>query len=192
VKKLYLLLLVLLFGVSSCSDSVSPTNDTDLNYSTYKGSEPNWIKLSIAEKNSISKIFTVSKEIKHDRNMNLEMKQEYESTEFGKLKVKIQLQFEEGCIDEDKEFTMSFDTETGVVTILPHIVFNIPVEIDYSIEGQELAEGDEDLIDFVYLGDDGSYESIERLKLQVRVDKGEIFLLKGKLEHLSRFGSCRY
>jgi len=189
MKKYSLLFLILIIGITSCSDSVWPVNDNNQMDERVISTEPNWISLPSPSNISMQKKYSVTKKIKHNKSEELEFKyNSHGRRNRDGYKVKVKLEFPKGCIDKDVEITLEFDRETGVITLLPCMEFNEPVELDYFLEGLDLQKGDEDLIDFVYLCPDGIYESIERLELKVEHPKGKLHLRKGLLHHFSRFG----
>jgi hypothetical protein len=134
----------------------------------------------------------VEKRIFHNQANNVEIKETFEGGPFGEFEVRVKLEFPVGCISEDMDVYISCDTETGVITALPHTVFIEPIELEYRVEGLYLEATDENLIDFAYMSQDGTYKPIERHMLRIKTDEGEIRLYRAKLPHWSRFGVfCR-
>ena len=84
---------------------------------------------------------------------------------------------------------MSLDCETGVLTILPHMEFNFPLEIEYLQEGHSFEEGDESKIDFVYLNPNGVYESLPNRNIHIKIETGEVKVQQALTDHTSRFGT---
>ena len=188
MKKTSLLLLIFILGMWSCSQTVGPVPEAG---SQQGISEPNWIQLPKADNASLPKVVTVTEKVKKDKNTKLEINEDYDGGPFGKVKIRAKLEFKKNSLEEDTEISMSLDTDNGVITILPHMVLNDDAELEYTLGGQELAEGDEEAIGFVYMAEDGSYDPIDNLRIKVKVDKGDIELMRGQLPHFSRFGFTR-
>lgn len=193
-KKFCLLSLIFIFGVWGCTDSVAPITDADQMQKGSISGEPNWLTLPVPNNKTFQKDdLSVTKTVKPDKSTKLEIKTEYDGGAFDRVKIQAKLEFKKGCVEEDTEITMMIDPDTWVITILPHIetLGGEGAELELKLEGQDLEEGDEDVIDFVFLSPEGLYESIERFRIKVKVKNGELELMKGKLPHFSRFGFTR-
>jgi hypothetical protein len=136
---------------------------------------------------SLFKSYSISKLVESKKTVKIELKDEYEGGVHGQVSFMIKVNIPQGSTDNDVDVTMSFNPEDGILTLLPHIIFNNPVEIEYWVEGFDLKEGDEDKLDFVYMNPNGTYESLERKRLKCDVEKGGVKLYEGLTNHFSRF-----
>jgi hypothetical protein len=152
----------------------------------------NLLRMPAPKDKSLAKtLFVVEKKVSKSKSTKLELKDEYDGGVHGKVKFKIALEFKQDCVEEDVDISMSFDIETGIITVLPHMVLLKPAELEIYQEGHDLQEGDEDKIKFIHLNDDGTYYELDNKKVQIYIDKGAIKIMKCEADQFSRFTGLR-
>lgn len=195
-KEMALVLLALsLVFVFGCSEKLSITEASDQTASSVTQSvtaEPNWIKMPKLVSKSLIKGtgFKVKKMVKANKTTKMSIKDSYNGPK-GKVKVDITIDFKKHTVAKDTEITMTFDIETGVITFLPHMIFNKEATLDVDLDGLDLDGVEEEDVNFFYLATDGNYEAVDKLKVKVKIDKGNVKLKKGKIPHFSRYGFCK-
>ncbi len=195
MKKICLIFLIFILGIWGCSDSVGPFDDSveaginAVQIQNQNLSENlNLLGMPSPKNKSLAKtFFIVEKLVTKSGSTKLELKDEYEGGVHGKVKFKIALEFKEDCVEEDVNISMSFDLETGIITVLPHMVLKKPAELEIYQEGHDLKEGDEQRIKFIHLNDDGTYYELNNKKVQVYIEKGAVKVMKCEADQFSRF-----
>jgi len=90
-----------------------------------------------------------------------------------------------------EEISMILNNEIGTVSFYPHMVFNIPAGFNLRYAGLDLSDIDPNSVDFIFQNYDGTTEQFNYEDIIVKVDEGVIRLLKGRLNHFSRYGWVR-
>ena len=187
MKKICLIFLIFLLGIWGCSNSVGPTDDAEQIQKRSISEQPNWLGFPSRADKSLSKIVSTEKTLDpSEKSEKIEVKGEFEKASGGEFKYKVVAEFKKGCYDHQVDVTMSLDLDTGILTILPHMEFNFPLEIEYLIEG--FAEDLEDVaLEFVYLNPNGDFEPLECQNIHYKQTTGEINVQQALTSHTSRF-----
>ena len=197
MKKLVSLILLSLFLVVGCQDDNSilePTNNISEASPSQKGRVilPAWIRLP--EKNSLSKLirnsdgWTVTVFVPSDKNMKIEVKEEYEAGIHGKVKVDVQLKIEKGTFDSDRLLTMNVNDQNGTVTFEPSLTLNQHAELIAKFEGIDLTNYREEDVSFGYLDGDKTIQQAIFKEIKVDIDKGKLELKDGIVSNFTTFG----
>ncbi len=186
MKHLLFIFLAVILGITGCSDSsdfISPP-DNPL---------PQLIKLPPKSSFSVENTFSISKSIKGDEGGTLKIDEEYETADGQTIKIKAKLKVPKDAFDGTVIITMMIDDEFAAVQFYPAMVFAKPLKLDLKFEGLDL-EGmgiEEDDLEFVYVSDDGTVETIETEKMEVKIPEGKLSVKKARLNHFSRYGWSR-
>ncbi len=198
MQKLVTTILMLLLFVVGCTDQTSITSPDSSIQKLGKSpdnplQEPNWITLPSVPGADGSTIihYSVSKNIEGNKGGELKLKEEYPGGPFGKVKIEAKLKFPKNAFDGDKFIEMKIGQSFGSTTFSPHSEFNHPAEYDLKYEGLDLTGMVLADIDFVYLNEDGSYESVIYDEIKLDVQKGKIEIKKALLPHFSRYSFVR-
>jgi hypothetical protein len=125
--------------------------------------------------------------IKADKTESIHLKEKYES-EFGEVNIDLKIKFKKNTFPEDTEITMNYETETGVITFEPHMIFNKDAELEAKYDGVDLNGIDVDKVRFVFMNPNGNYETVEVHKVKVKVEHGSLTVNDGHIPHFSRYG----
>ncbi|MHA2101286.1 MAG: hypothetical protein ACW99A_21705, partial [Candidatus Kariarchaeaceae archaeon] len=90
-----------------------------------------------------------------------------------------------------EEISMIINNEIGTISFYPHMVFNIPAGFNLRYAGLDLSDIDPDSVDFIFQNYDGTTEQINYEEIIVKVDVGVLSVVKGRLNHFSRYGWVR-
>ena len=195
MKRTLILITLLLAAVWGCSENYSitePVNQDNESVTQSVTAEPNWFKLPKFVSKGLNKGtgFRVTKMVKANKNTKMSIKDDFEGPN-GKVKVDIKIDFKKGTVPNDTEITMTFNTENGVLTFSPHMIFNKDAQLELKYDGLDLDGVEEGDINFLYLAPDGNYEPIDKTKIKIKVKNGELSLKHGKIPHFSRYGFIR-
>jgi hypothetical protein len=187
MKKYISVIVLLSLFVIGCTEQTSVTSPVN----KVQTQEPNWISLPNGESGmSVMSmpIFEVSKNINGKNGGRLNINERYDGGPFGEVKVKAQIEFPKGSFTDTKYITMILDTQFGLATFLPHSNFDKDAIYNVEFWGLDLSSIDPSKVNFVYQAEDGSYEYIERSRIQVDVKNGWLKLTDARLPHFSRYG----
>ena len=179
---------------TACSEEssfTSPMNIDNQEQITAASAQPNWVQLPKSTKNTLSKKISAGKLITPDKEDKITIRADWEGGNHGQVKINATIQFKKGTVKEDTYITMELNSQTGVVTFQPHMMFNTNAIYTVEFEGIDLDGVDEDNIDFVYLNPNGDYEYMDANKIKVDVSQGKMKINKAKLPHFSRYGFIR-
>ena len=184
--------LVFIFGCSENNPINQPDDEVNSSVTQSVTAEPNWFKLPKFISKGLNKGtgFSVTKMVKANKNTKMSIKDDFEGPN-GKVKVDIKIDFKKGTVPNDTEITMTFNTENGVLTFSPHMIFNKDAQLELKYDGLDLDGVEEGDINFLYLAPDGNYEPIDKTKIKIKVKNGELSLKHGKIPHFSRYGFIR-
>lgn len=181
---------LMMIGAVGCSDVSEYSNPVTSN----KIDGINWMSLPLHEHQtpdgiSFQKVyFTIAKNIDGKNGGKLELKNEYPGGPFGKVKVDLELKFEDKSFDGERLISMTVQPEFGSAVFQPHGTFLRPAKYNAKFEGLDLSGVDPSNVRFVYLAEDGTYEFIPFEKIKVDIGKGKIQVEDALLPHFSRFG----
>ncbi len=186
MKYLFFGFLALILAVTGCSDSsdfVSPPEVT----------QPQLIKLPPKSSLSVENSFSISKLIDGNKGGTLKIKEEYESETGQTVKIEAKLKIPKNAFEGTVFITMMIDDEFAAVQFYPAMQFDKTLTLNLKFEGLDL-EGigfDDDELEFIYVGEDGTMETIETDKNEIDIDEGKLSVKKAKLYHFSRYGWSR-
>ena len=84
-----------------------------------------WKPWPKSTKNTMSKIVSAGKLVTPDQAEKIRVDAEWEGGIHGLVQISATIEFPKGAVDEDTYITMELDSETGVVTFMPHMIFNV-------------------------------------------------------------------
>ena len=116
---------------------------------------------------------------------------EYYVTELNVIKINASLIFLPGSFDGSKEISMVMDNTIGTISFYPHMVFDIPAQLNLVYTGINLSEVNTNSIDFIFQNDDGLTEQVNYDAIKVLPEVGYLELINASLEHFSRYGWTR-
>jgi len=172
--------LVLIFGCSKNGSLNQP--DSYPNSDLYKNSpgmitDSPWIIITLPEGASLlkgkkSKGWTDTEEVKPDKKVKLKIKEKYES-EHGKVEVEIKVDIKKDHLTPGSFITMTFEPSTGLITFLPHMIFEKIAKVSVKFKGLRLAV-DKGKINFIYLEADGEYVAVDKKNIKVKYKDGVV------------------
>jgi hypothetical protein len=188
MKKYISIIVLLSLFVIGCSEQ--PSINSPVNKST---SEPNWVSLpNINGESGMTSmsmpIFQASKEIDGKKGGSIKIDERYAGGLYGEIKVKAELSFPSESFVGKKYVTMLLDTQYGSAAFSPRSNFDRDVKYNAEFVGLDLTGININTLDFVYQAEDGSYEYIERSKIEVDLKTGKLKVRDAKLPHFSRYG----
>ena len=212
MKKLAILILSALFLITGCQDDNSilePNNnyasdelnkrrretttddydqDTNTSESDYSSSsnEPDWLTIPSSGLEMVtSKMVNGSEETLLDLNTNIQ------GGIFGNIQINATLRFLRGAFEGSRYVTMSINSDYGTASFSPSGEFDIPAIYNSTIMGLDLSGINPDEIEFVYMGTDGKYYSIDVQNILVEPQSGKLQVINAKIPHFSRYGWTR-
>jgi len=189
----YMLLLAMLslfvVGCSEESNMLAPVDNLNTN-------QPNWISLPNQQSATGMSImsqpsFQESQLIDGKKGGTIKIDTKYKGGPNGEVKIKAELEFPKNAFEGRVYFTMNMSAENENATFLPHAVFNKPAKYNLEFKGLDLSGIDPDNVDFVYQAEDGSYEKIDREKIEINIKEGKVKVKDAELPHFSRYGFVR-
>jgi len=181
VPLIVLFSLLFIFACSEESSIVAPGN------TSISSEEPNWISLPLND-NRLQKTFIVTKLITKRHGGKIDFKKSYKGGPHGEVKVSVKMKFPPNAVNEDTEFTMTLNDETGTISFSPSMTFNKDAVLTVEFKGIDLKGVNKKEVDFVYYNADGKYVSVDYKKLKVNIRKGHLKVEKAKIRHFSRYG----
>ena len=192
MKKLIMFFVVASFIFFGCKDENNPISPTVNQLS--KGTEitnPNWITLPKSKNMMIESDFSKIKSIDGNKGGFIELKTEYSGGVTGKVKIHAKIHFPKKSFNGIKDISLMLDSQNGLTTFYPHMIFSKAAEYNLDIEGLDLSNTDKNNIDFVYQAPDGSIQKVKYKKIYIDLKKGELKIVKAILPHFSRYGWLR-
>jgi hypothetical protein len=110
-----------------------------------------------------------TEEVKADKSVKLKIKEKYES-EFGKIEVEIKVEIKKNYLEEGSFITMTCDPSTGVISFLPHMIYDkiAKVSVGYKGLSEWLSGVTAQQINFVYLEANGDYIAIDQSNIKIK------------------------
>ena len=121
----------------------------------------------------------------------IEINHSFETSEGDTITIWARLNFPQRSFNGVEEISMIINNEIGTISFYPHMVFNIPAGFNVKYTGLDLSDIDPHLVDFMFQNYDGTTEQINYDEIIVKVDVGVLRLVKGRLNHFSRYGWIR-
>jgi len=192
MKKILLTIAVAALFMFGCQDENSPISPTVSQLS--QGTEitnPNWITLPKSKDMMIESGFSKIKSINGKKGGDIELKTEYSGGVTGKVKIHAKIHFPKNSFSGIKDISLMLDSQNGLTTFYPHMIFSKAAEYNLDIEGLDLSNTDKNNIDFVYQAPDGSIQKVKYDKIHIDLKKGKLEIVKAILPHFSRYGWLR-
>jgi hypothetical protein len=121
----------------------------------------------------------------------IEINHSFETSDGDTITIWARLNFPQRSFNGVEEISMIINNEIGTISFYPHMVFNIPAGFNLKYTGLDLSGIDPHLVDFIFQNYDGKTEQINYDEIIVDVDMGVLRLVKGRLNHFSRYGWIR-
>jgi hypothetical protein len=177
------LLLFALFLFGCAEIPVSPEK-TD-NHRSYQ-----LIKLPKKSDLAVETSFSVTETINGEAGGTIWLNESYIAADGHTVSIDVKLKVPKDAYTGNVDFTITADDEFAVVSFIPDMVFNIPLELNLTFWGLDLASlnltnGD---YDFVFIADDGSMEVMGYNALHVNEDLGKLWVTNADIPHFSRYG----
>jgi len=112
---------------------------------------------------------------------------EYQSAN-GTVLINSKLIFPANAFPGSKTISQTFNTETASLQFGPPMQFIAPVSYTLTVSGLDLTGINPDMLDFVYVAQDGSFTGVVYDSITVDVASGSITVSNARLEHFSRYG----
>jgi len=117
------------------------------------------------------------------------------SSEGQIVQVNAQFEVAAGAFPGTQSISMTANVDNGCVTFFPHMDFNQTCYLNFGFQNLNLANlgflpGDKKA-QFVYFNDSGTIDPIENMGVTIIYNKGNIKVVKGKIDHFSRYGFVR-
>ena len=187
MKKILITIAFIIPFIIGCSDSlVNPEFTTQDNSQKSLISLPKNAEMTVENDYSASNLIDGSKGGEVKLNINYKT----ESSDYVKINAKIKVP--KGAYEGEKNISMTINSTDGTATFYPNTeIFNLPLVFSLDIRGLDLNGVDPSSIDFVSLESDGSTQSVEYKKINVKVDKGELEVNDALITHFSIYGWTR-
>ena len=142
-----------------------------------------------SDKYSVSQLITAKTGGKI--TLKVDYKGEYLGKKVKKAKITAEIKFAPGTIDDDTEFTMTFNPEDGMISFSPGMQFNNTAPLTISVKGVDLKKMkiDKKSLGFVYFDAAGNEVEVDSKKIWVKKDSFGI--LQVEIPHFSRYGFTR-
>jgi len=128
-------------------------------------------------------------EIDNQKRMILE---KYYISDLGdSVIMEVDLRIPAGAFQGTKTITMLVDDEYAAVHFSPEMTFDISLRLFQQFEGLDLEQYPTGTIDFVYIDNNGSIQTVKKNGVQVVVPQGIVRVQNAKLLHFSRYGWIR-
>lgn len=179
----FLLSFAIILIAISCSENESLLNPIE-DYS-----QKQVLKLPSAKSSLTLFKSSYSKEIDGVTGGSLEFNYEYESVTGNKVVVNGVLEVPAGAFNYTTTISAVIDEEYATLDFYPSpTTFDQPLILDLEYSGLNLDENSKNA-DFYFISDDfTNYESIEKEKKEIDINKGNLKVKKALIEHFSRFG----
>lgn len=175
-----LIVLAIMFGCTPDANVTSPDNS---NYQNAK-----LIKLPTMESGlRIEADLTRYKYINGYNGGTFSESFEFQSVN-GTVSIISQLVFPANSFVGNKNISQTFNTETASLQFGPPMVFNNPVQYTLTVSGLDLTGLTPEMLDFVYVAQDGSITGVEYDSITVNIATGTLTVNNALLHHFSRYG----
>ena len=177
------LLLFALFLFGCAEIPVSP-EQTD-NHRSYQ-----LIKLPKKSDLAVETSFSVTETINGEVGGIIWLNESYIAADGHTVSIDIKLKVPHNAFTGNADFTITADDEYAAIEFLPDMVFDIPLELNVTFLGLDLAalnltNGD---YDFVFIDDDGNMKVIGYNAIHVNEDQGKLWVTNADIPHFSRYG----
>jgi uncharacterized lipoprotein NlpE involved in copper resistance len=183
MKKWILAFLMMVFYLVGCSNDsmVNPISTT--NQKNYK-----LIQLPNKTRLETNTIYSVTEEICGDKGGTLNIQDCYAGGSYGKVTKNITVTFPEGAFKGTQKISMTVDDYNCTVDFYPSMSFFKSAIVNATYTGIDLKQIDASALKFVYLRDDGTYETLVYDGIVLDYSTGTITAKNVKINHFSRYG----
>jgi hypothetical protein len=188
MKRLLALLTVLIVMIIGCSNNDSITSPVSSNIKQLSTGELTLSKLPM-------RFASVSQVIDGNEGGLFLINQEIMSTEGRVVKVDAQFEIPMGAFTGSQNISIRVDVDNGCIYFLPHMNFNLPCYLNYSLQNMNLSNlgflASDKRTDFCYFDDFGIVSPIPNMGVSLNFNKGNLQVKKANLTHFSRYGFIR-
>jgi len=175
-----LIIVALLFGCTPESNVTSPENSIK---QTAKLIKLPAVKSGLKIESELNRY----KDINGTNGGTFEESFEFQSVS-GTVLINSKLVFPAGAYSGVINISQTFNTETASLEFGPAMIFNTPVQYTLTVSGLDLTGLTPDMLDFVYVAQDGSITGVEYDSITVNFATGTLTVNNALLHHFSRYG----
>ncbi len=188
MKRILIAIALVIPFMIGCSDSlVNPESAPQVN-----NSQKSWITLPKNTEMSVENDYSASNIIDGSKGGEVKLDINYKTKSSVHIKIKAKIKVPKGAYEGNKNISVIINSINGTATFYPSPeTFKIPLVFSLDIQGLNLNGVDPSSLDFVSLEPDGSNQSVEYKKINVKVDKGELEVDDALITHFSIYGWSR-
>jgi hypothetical protein len=139
----------------------------------------------------IDSVLSLSNEIDGSIGGRMVMEKYFLSEDGDSIVVEADLRIPAGAFQGTKTITITVDAEYAAIKFYPEMIFDDTLILFQSFKGLNLENYQTGTIDYVYVADDGSIETVKKNGVQVIVPQRIMKVQNAKLLHFSRYGWIR-
>ena len=203
MKQFLLIISILLISLVGCTDNSESLLDPNVdNYTLEKStsfshtpdsymSDYELIPLPPKAFEWQDSVFSVSQTVNGTLGGTILLDKFYVSSEGQIISILATLVIPPGAFEGNKTITATIDDEYAAVHFFPSMTFERPLKLTQSFSGLDLTDFSTGTIDFVFIDDNGTVETISKNGIQVILPQGLVRVLNAKISHFSRYAFSR-